>query len=561
MLTPALVRQTTSLWTFAKLALAWIIGILLAPLTLPFVLVWYVLAPFVLSTQKKNLTTLEARMRALHPLTGGVSEAYWGSLVASMTVPIVGIDQPENAPNTWRYLASLPLLLPVVLVPVAAATFSADLFTYIARSAAAAQFARFPRGAGTVASWRNTFMFPVLLIANAGARVVAYTYELTAFRAGAGMREGLNYWFHGNGLWTGSHDEVDAMLRSSQQRGPVRAGFFLIAPDIFASRILLFLSNIGRDSEWAAVRSQAHKMLFVPSSARLADLERRVRADWSPLAPPTAADLKDATCTVRLVTKCVFYALFGKWLDDADTEVLTGWRTMAATFVMPRATQRLLLNHGVEQLGTLRINSLGVVRKHKLEVFFAEFNEGLGKWRRTHLADLVDEIMFAVGFAGVGGTSAAVASMGSFLAAEQSADGGAHGVDFDGRSAADMHALYAKDPQAFIMEACRLSSPVGTFTTLLPETTPFATLGAVPAGTPVSGVLNMANRDPAVFPNPTRFDPSRAELSKAVTWNGQAFGPNEVSYPRICPGRNLSVAIIKAIVNVALSSEKMAPAP
>jgi len=346
MLTPALVRQTTSLWTFAKLALAWIIGILLAPLTLPFVLVWYVLAPFVLSTQKKNLTTLEARMRALHPLTGGVSEAYWGSLVASMTVPIVGIDQPENAPNTWRYLASLPLLLPVVLVPVAAATFSADLFTYIARSAAAAQFARFPRGAGTVASWRNTFMFPVLLIANAGARVVAYTYELTAFRAGAGMREGLNYWFHGNGLWTGSHDEVDAMLRSSQQRGPVRAGFFLIAPDIFASRILLFLSNIGRDSEWAAVRSQAHKMLFVPSSARLADLERRVRADWSPLAPPTAADLKDATCTVRLVTKCVFYALFGKWLDDADTEVLTGWRTMAATFVMPRATQRLLLNHG-----------------------------------------------------------------------------------------------------------------------------------------------------------------------------------------------------------------------
>ena len=96
---------------------------------------------------------------------------------------------------------------------------------------------------------------------------------------------------------------------------------------------------------------------------------------------------------------------------------------------------------------------------------------------------------------------------------------------------------------------------------MLPETTPFATLGAVPAGTPVSGVLNMANRDPAVFPNPTRFDPSRAELSKAVTWNGQAFGPNEVSYPRICPGRNLSVAIIKAIVNVALSSEKMAPAP
>jgi len=110
-------------------------------------------------------------------------------------------------------------------------------------------------------------------------------------------------------------------------------------------------------------------------------------------------------------------------------------------------------------------------------------------------------------------------------------------------------------------ETCRLSTPVGDITTLLREATSFPALGLVPKGTPVAAVLNMANRDPAVFPKPNVFDPSRAELSKALTWNGQAFGPNEASYPRICPGRNLAIELIKVTVGVALSSDKLAHAP
>lgn len=105
-----------------------------------------------------------------------------------------------------------------------------------------------------------------------------------------------------------------------------------------------------------------------------------------------------------------------------------------------------------------------------------------------------------------------------------------------------------------LQEACRLSSPVGTFTNILRQTTAFPMLGNVPAGTPVSGVINVANRDAAVFAKPSHFDPSRRELSKALTWNGQAFGPNEAKYPRLCPGRELSLTIVTAIVNVAVSA-------
>lgn len=105
----------------------------------------------------------------------------------------------------------------------------------------------------------------------------------------------------------------------------------------------------------------------------------------------------------------------------------------------------------MRQVGALRINSLGIMRKHKLEGLFAQFNEGLGNWKRAQLAEMADEIMFLVGFAGIGGTSSATASVGRFLGVQQSIEGGKDGVDFGGKSAADMRALYTANPQAFIM--------------------------------------------------------------------------------------------------------------
>merc|ERR1712139_121757 len=63
-----------------------------------------------------------------------------------------------------------------------------------------------------------------------------------------------------------------------------------------------------------------------------------------------------------------------------------------------------------------------------------------------------------------------------------------------------------------------------------------------PAGTLNQYVLSMANRE---------------ELNRALTWNGAFTGnftKDVETYPRICPGRYLSLQVTKAIVNHAISS-------
>lgn len=345
-LTPADVRRTTPLLAHLKFFLVCGVGLVLAAVAAPLSALWYVAAPFVLLFAG-SLPKLEQKSFTLYPLSR-VSATNWGSLAAIMAQPLVGINLPENKPVRWPYLSVLPLALPMVVVPVVAAAFSADIFTLVTRYAAAYQFAAYPHGAGALASWRIALLFATLLAVKGGARVAAYTYELESFQAAAG--EKLRYWFHGNGLWTASHEELDAMMRSPQERGVARAGFFLLAPDVFAQKLLIFLSNPSTpDSEWAAIRAQAHKLLFVPARARSAEIERRVRADWRACgnnAPPSVADLKDAQLVNRLVVKSVFFAMFGKWLDDEDAAVMAGWRDLAGVFVMPRVVQRLLLNSG-----------------------------------------------------------------------------------------------------------------------------------------------------------------------------------------------------------------------
>merc|ERR1711972_789071 len=107
-------------------------------------------------------------------------------------------------------------------------------------------------------------------------------------------------------------------------------------------------------------------------------------------------------------------------------------------------------------------------------------------------------------------------------------------------------------------ETCRLDPPVTSATASLKKASQIRLAGRdfeFPNGLLNQYTLSMANRDPAVFKDPGIFNPDRPNLSKALTWNG-AFGAiDEADYPRICPGRYLSMDVTMAIINHVLAGQ------
>ena len=68
-------------------------------------------------------------------------------------------------------------------------------------------------------------------------------------------------------------------------------------------------------------------------------------------------------------------------------------------------------------------------------------------------------------------------------------------------------------------------------------------------GTPlqyVFGGLAGPNRDPAAFDAPNTFNPARKDLYRMMSWNGALEKPG--AYPRFCPGQEVSMLIIRAIL-------------
>lgn len=61
-------------------------------------------------------------------------------------------------------------------------------------------------------------------------------------------------------------------------------------------------------------------------------------------------------------------------------------------------------------------------------------------------------------------------------------------------------------------------------------------------------MLSLANRDPGQFASPDKFDPSRSNLRSMVGWNGRLDEP--AKFPRICPGRDVSIEVIKAVIGM-----------
>ncbi|CAE7829980.1 engB [Symbiodinium sp. CCMP2592] len=515
-------------------------------LALPFQLLFILLMPLVSFCSALSLRRRAATIdgRAEDPLVAQT----WGSLEELLSRPAVTVDVSA----TWPMVVLAALLLPMILVNNMLAIWIPPYFAHIARMAKWHQLSA--TGCGKVLFswyyWNWHLLFGTLIAYMGQRRVSVYAFEGEA-------QGGGDYWWHGQGYFTGTHALVDQLAMGAQDRGLGRAAFDAVIPEVFPLDSIIFLPN-GHEatSKWAETRKVMHDFWLSeqgPNYAqRVGHLKGLLKESWSNPSLDNLANIKVASV---LVSRCVFYVFFGHWLTDEEANVMSRWARDAPLLVTPRFMHRLMFNFFVHQCKDLRAETIALISKHKLGHVFSTMNSSFSSAnRRKYDIDLCNELMFVIGFAGIGGPSRAAASVAKFLLAQQSEDQA--GVTFGGANSHLMIALYKKDPKAFIMETCRISSPVGTFTTRLTASAAKELGLGLDLGTAqethLAGVINVSNVDPRKFPEPHKFDPSRPNLPDALTWNGKAFSSRECDYPRLCPGRELSIQIVKTLTEVAL---------
>mmetsp|Transcript_18267 Transcript_18267/g.39037 ORF Transcript_18267/g.39037 Transcript_18267/m.39037 type:complete len:510 (-) Transcript_18267:357-1886(-) len=402
--------------------------------------------------------------------------------------------------------------------------------------------------------WR--YMVAALLaLATSSGRLGYFLWAKAAFGNG-------EHWFHGEGCWCWSYKDCIAQLKSKQARKPSFGCVKACTPDLFATNLLIFLPNSDvSDCEWAAMRRVLHEHLLdhttLTYSQRLADLKLKIHSAWP---SPKLADLNDKTFLRVLVSKSVFYMLFGVWVSDDDGKTLSGWRSNATIFILPRAIQRVIFNYGIRTVQSLRRDTVTIVQKYQLEPFFTKMNNSLpSKYQRSTTVELCDEILFVAGFAGIGGTCAAIETLTAFLQVKIPDEANKDHINFGSYDTPEkMFAAYTKDSEAYIREAFRLDPPVASCSSTLLEDKVVTLDGrqfTLPKGMLYEHTLAVANRDPEIFPEADLFKPERSNLQRTLTWNGAWGADDEDEFPRLCPGRYLSLDVVKVVINHALGCD------
>jgi len=497
-------------------------------------------------------------MSDTQPLTKDSAREGWGSISAVVNAPLA--DVPWDA--SYISVIFMWLTLPLSLVQGVIAGLCKCAFVIVSIGTCCIPCSRSCCSLmGSVLAgnplymawnwWRYAIGGLTALLANSRSRLALFMWEHSAFGSG-------DYWWHGEGVWCWSYDMCSKILMSEQARKSAFGCIASCSPDLFASGILIFLPNLADpECEWKMIRNVLHKfMLDTGLSAyktRMGELSGLLAKEWP---EPKVVDLSDKGRLQRSVAKCVFYVLFGKWVEEADADDLTGWRTFAFWFILPRLVQRFLFNIGVNKVKKLREKTVGIVEKYEVQDVFENMNKELGRWKRPMDVKFCDEIMYVVGFAGIGGTCAAVESVAAFLQCKIPEEASAKHIDFGEYDTMEkMVSAYMKNPETYIRETVRMDPPVTSATTSLKEQTTITLAGRdfeMPQGLLNQYVLSMANRDESVFPDPSKFNPDRPNLNKALTWNGAFGASNESDFPRICPGRHLSLDIVRTVIGHVL---------
>mmetsp|Transcript_50604 Transcript_50604/g.109205 ORF Transcript_50604/g.109205 Transcript_50604/m.109205 type:complete len:515 (+) Transcript_50604:89-1633(+) len=487
----------------------------------------------------------------------------WGNIEDVLNAPI----NPPHGDTSWFMVPVFWLLSPFLLIAGLFGSLCQCLF-----SAYAIGYSWYPSclftldtmfGAvlngrpwySAIAVWRAGISAVGGLLIQDG-RLGLFHWERETFGNG-------RWWFHGEGVWNWTYADCVAIMKSHQNRRPAFGCIEAAVPDIFSRNLLIFLPNPAGESEWSALRHALHDAFLDWTkdayTQRLTKLRDIVKDAWP---SPKKSDWDDKTLLRKVVSKSVFYMLYGVVVTDEEATILSNWRAYASIFVIPRSFQRLVFNLAINMVKKLRRQTVLLIDKYQLRPFFTNMNNSLPeKYRRKPTVQLADEIGFLVGFAGIGGTCAAVETIASFLQNKIPEEANKKYINFGEYNTYEkMTAAFIADPESYIRESCRLDPPVTSATTVLQQETMVTLSGRqfnLKPGLLWNYALSLANRDPEVFSEPETFNPRRTDLLKALTWNGAFGNTDENEFHRICPGRYLSMDVIKVVVSHGLGMGKV----
>jgi len=471
-----------------------------------------------------------------------VADEKWGDEHAYFSQPAMNV--PADA--SWLSVVGFYLFLPLNLGMALLTTFLDPMFRWVASLAQFSTMHGRPLWMCWAWWWYQVAGALQLIARSGGSRFTLFSRSRAIFGGG-------DWWWHGEGAWSCPYAGVRATMASEQQRRPAFGAVATAVPELFPAEILLFLDG----PKWKASRQVLVDTLTAPSNwaSRVAALPD-VLAAFKP-TPCSLATL-DKPTSDRMVAAAVWFLLFGVQLTPEQATTVAQWGAsgMAGYFVFPRLIHRIAFNLLLKKVTTLRKDTLAVFTAHGLRPLAGKMNDALGPHRRPSSLALADELMYAVNFAGVGGTQHACWGTLQFLQ-RKTVDVKQAAVVFP-PEIVSLVEMYVAHPDHFITECVRLDAPVTSATCAFASTTTVAYNNAccgapaehsLPAGTLHQYVLSIANRDPAHFDKADVFDPSRSNLKDMIGWNGALSKPAD--YPRICPGQAMSVAIIQAVVGLA----------
>jgi len=312
---------------------------------------------------------------------------------------------------------------------------------------------------------------------------------------------------------------------------------------------------------------------------------------------------KSWTLATELMTRSIWFIIFGCELDEEEIATCAGWQDAASYFILPQFVQNIACGLLAKKVTALRRDTVSIMCKRPgLVATFKDMqqaenliSQGGEDYSNKSLTQTMDETQFTVNFAGLLGSSQLLLSTVDFLQKKNSGNIPPKAAPIFNDtlgSNLDYIEAYNDDPIRFLKEVARLDPPVTSANAMTADEKViqqkpclFGGKVDVPAGTPNQYLLSLAVRDEEEFPDPRVFDPYRENWNNNLCWNGQFPFPEEMrgsnsddhydpmaqptydpngavgdelplshkdanNYNRICPGRNIALQAITMILGM-----------